>query len=80
MIQIDTGWAAIFVTIFLSLLAGFAWLGTLWQRVNGHDKEIKNWILSFKENREENRQEHKAIMEKMDSVSRIINTNNPSGG
>ncbi len=74
--QIDTGMAAILVTVLLALLGlAMAW-GALGQKVSRHD-------ITIKENREnvekdierlhtENREDHRQIFTKLEEIQRFM--------
>lgn len=73
MIEINAGMVAVFVTILLSLLGmAVAW-GTLREKVKQHDKDIES-------NRNENRQDHKLIFQKLDDIKKEISNGRHSVG
>jgi len=66
MIQIDAAIVAIFVTVLIALLGLAVGWGTLRERVNNNRVQIEK-------SSEQNRQDHKIIFEKLDSIKKDIN-------
>jgi len=66
MIQIDAAIVAIFVTVLIALLGMAVGWGTLRERVSNNRKEIEKFS-------KQNREDHKAIFEMLNSIQRKVN-------
>jgi hypothetical protein len=65
MADIDTGIIAVLVTVLLSIISLSAWLGSLSQKVKGHDKSIEKIHT-------ENREDHHLIFTKLEEINLFL--------
>ena len=73
--MIDTGIAAVFITILVSLVGmGIAW-GTLRERVRYNSNDLGAHKQVSELYRQENREEHKQINNKLDAIHKTIAKN-----
>ena len=78
--QIETG---VVITSLTGIIGLSAWVGALWQTVNGHDETIKNnhqnAETSMERFRLENREDHNQIFRKLDDLSKYIRNGHTNG-
>ncbi len=67
--QIDTEMLGIIVTVLIAVIGLAAALGALSQKVKQHDKDIYL-------NREENRQDHRQIFDKLEEINKFMRNGN----
>ncbi len=70
--EIPSGYISVFMG-FVVILVGFgvAW-GVLFTRVNGHEKDIEDEKTAVAEDRRINREDHRVIMQKMDTLTEVV--------
>ncbi len=68
----DWGWVTIGISVVLALIGGALSIGALYEKVKGNRVDIDDNKLEFREvlkqHREENRQEHISLGDKLDSL------------